>query len=60
MQELLSIAVGPRTDEELPTGSLIKTLLQRAGDTLACRKVRHTSKKEKKTEKTLGSRVTPV
>ncbi|XP_041809480.1 codanin-1 [Chelmon rostratus] len=38
MKELLSIAVGPRADEELPTGSQIKTLLQRVGDTLACRK----------------------
>ncbi|XP_045919243.1 codanin-1-like [Micropterus dolomieu] len=38
MKELLSIAVGPRTDEELPTGSQIKMLLQRVGDTLACRK----------------------
>ncbi|XP_051251227.1 codanin-1 [Dicentrarchus labrax] len=38
IKELLSIAVGPRTDEELPTASQIKTLLQRVGDTLACRK----------------------
>ncbi|CAK6965964.1 codanin-1 [Scomber scombrus] len=38
MKELLSIAVGPRTDEELPTDSQIRTLLQRVGDTLACRK----------------------
>lgn len=38
MKELLSIAVGPRTDQELPTGSQIKTLLQRVGETLACRK----------------------
>ncbi|GAA6223312.1 codanin-1 [Lates japonicus] len=38
MKEWLSIAVGPRTDEELPTGSQLITLLQRVGDTLACRK----------------------
>ncbi|XP_034714445.1 codanin-1 isoform X2 [Etheostoma cragini] len=38
MKELLSIAVGPRTDEELLSGSQLKTLLQRVGDTLACRK----------------------
>ncbi|XP_070836142.1 codanin-1 [Chaetodon trifascialis] len=38
MKELLSVAVGPRADEELPTGSQIKTLLRRVGDTLACRK----------------------
>ncbi|XP_056250211.1 codanin-1 [Seriola aureovittata] len=38
MKEFLSIAVGPRTDEELPTGSQLQTLLQRVGDTLACRK----------------------
>ncbi|KAM3594797.1 uncharacterized protein V6R79_014388 [Siganus canaliculatus] len=38
MKELLSIAVGPRTVEELPTGSQIKTLLQKVGVTLACRK----------------------
>ncbi|XP_039993857.1 codanin-1 isoform X2 [Xiphias gladius] len=38
MKELLSIAVGPRTDEELPTDSQLKTLLQRVGDTLTCRK----------------------
>ncbi|XP_041669241.1 codanin-1 isoform X2 [Cheilinus undulatus] len=38
MKELLSVAVGPRTDEELPTGSQINTLLQRVGETLACRK----------------------
>ncbi|XP_070776461.1 codanin-1 [Enoplosus armatus] len=38
MKELLSIAVGPRTEEELPTCSLVKTLLQRVGETLACRK----------------------
>ncbi|XP_054469557.1 codanin-1 [Anoplopoma fimbria] len=38
MKELLSIAVGPRTNDELLTGSQVKTLLQRVGDTLACRK----------------------
>ncbi|XP_029349400.1 codanin-1-like [Echeneis naucrates] len=38
IKELLSIAVGPRTDEELPTGFQLQTLLQRVGDTLACRK----------------------
>ncbi|KAG7510674.1 hypothetical protein JOB18_028145 [Solea senegalensis] len=38
LKELLSIAVGPRTDEELPTESELRTLLQRVGDTLACKK----------------------
>ncbi|XP_008275511.1 codanin-1 [Stegastes partitus] len=38
LKELLSIAVGPRTDEELPTVSELQTLLQRVGGTLACRK----------------------
>ncbi|XP_037652423.1 codanin-1 [Sebastes umbrosus] len=38
IKEFLSTAVGPRTDEELPTDSQLKTLLQRVGDTLACRK----------------------
>ncbi|XP_035024683.2 codanin-1 [Hippoglossus stenolepis] len=38
MKELLSIAVGPRTDGELPTDSQLKTLLHRVGDALACRK----------------------
>ncbi|KAM4723221.1 codanin-1 isoform 1-T1 [Anableps anableps] len=38
IKELLSIAVGPRTDEELPTGSQLKILLQRVGNTLECRK----------------------
>ncbi|XP_024139248.1 codanin-1 [Oryzias melastigma] len=38
MKELLSIAVGPRTEAELPAGSQIKALLHRARDTLACRK----------------------
>ncbi|XP_037550774.1 codanin-1 [Nematolebias whitei] len=39
IKELLSIAVGPRTDEELPTAPQLKSLLQRARDTLACKKV---------------------
>ncbi|XP_026165082.1 codanin-1 [Mastacembelus armatus] len=38
IKELLSIAVGPRDDGEMPTGSQLQTLLQRVGDTLACRK----------------------
>ncbi|KAK9533940.1 hypothetical protein VZT92_009026 [Zoarces viviparus] len=38
MKELLSIAVGPRSDEELLTGCQVTTLLQRVVDTLACRK----------------------
>ncbi|XP_072221144.1 codanin-1 isoform X1 [Leuresthes tenuis] len=38
IKELLSIAVGPRTDEELPTGSQLTALLRRVGGTLACRK----------------------
>ncbi|KAL6105341.1 cdan1 [Pungitius sinensis] len=38
MKEWLSIAVGPRTDEELLTGAQAKALLQRVADTLACRK----------------------
>ncbi|XP_028994327.1 codanin-1 [Betta splendens] len=38
LKELLSIAVGPRTDEELPTSSQVKILLQKVGDTLACKK----------------------
>uniref|UniRef100_A0A3P8P1P8 Codanin-1 C-terminal domain-containing protein n=2 Tax=Astatotilapia calliptera TaxID=8154 RepID=A0A3P8P1P8_ASTCA len=38
MKELLSIAVGPRTDKELPTGSQLLTLLQKVGETLSCRK----------------------
>lgn len=36
--------MGPRTDDELPTGSQIKTLLQRVGDTLVCKKVPETYK----------------
>ncbi|KAI4804849.1 hypothetical protein KUCAC02_026461 [Chaenocephalus aceratus] len=38
IKEWLSIAVGPMTEEELPTGPQLKTLLQTVGDTLACRK----------------------
>ncbi|XP_074548821.1 codanin-1 [Halichoeres trimaculatus] len=38
MKELLSVAVGPRTDEELPTGPQIQTLLHRVRETLVCRK----------------------
>uniref|UniRef100_A0A672J234 Codanin-1 C-terminal domain-containing protein n=1 Tax=Salarias fasciatus TaxID=181472 RepID=A0A672J234_SALFA len=38
-REVLSVAVGPRTDEELPTGSQLTALLQRVGGTLACRKL---------------------
>ena len=44
MQELLSIAVGPRTDGELPTDSQLRTLLHRVGDALACRKVHGTTR----------------
>ncbi|XP_068194538.1 codanin-1 [Antennarius striatus] len=38
MKELLSVAVGPRTDEELPTSAQIKFLLQRVREMLTCRK----------------------
>lgn len=38
MKEWLSIAVGPRTDKELPTVSQLTTLLRKVGETLACRK----------------------
>ncbi|KAM4625003.1 codanin-1 [Polymixia lowei] len=38
IKEVLSIAVGPKTDEELPTASHLKSLLESVGDTLACRK----------------------
>lgn len=38
IKELLSIAVGPRTDEELPTRSQLLILIQRVGATLSCRK----------------------
>ncbi|XP_047467930.1 codanin-1 [Mugil cephalus] len=38
IKEWLSIAVGPRTDKELPTDSQLETLLHRVGGTLACRK----------------------
>lgn len=42
MQELLSVAVGPRTEEELPATCQVEALLQRLGDTLVCRKVQKT------------------
>ncbi|CAL8284487.1 unnamed protein product [Lota lota] len=38
MKEVLSVGVGPRTDEELPTGYQLRSLLGKVGDTLACRK----------------------
>ncbi|XP_015259118.1 PREDICTED: codanin-1 isoform X1 [Cyprinodon variegatus] len=38
IKEILSIAVGPRTDEELPTGSQLRRQLQRVRNTLECRK----------------------
>lgn len=42
MQEMLSVAVGPRTQEELPTACQVEALLQRLRDTLVCRKVERT------------------
>ncbi|XP_061896934.1 codanin-1-like [Entelurus aequoreus] len=38
IKDWLSIAVGPRTDEELPSGSQLRKLFQQVGDTLACKK----------------------
>ncbi|KAM8833234.1 codanin-1 [Synchiropus picturatus] len=38
IKDVLSVAVGPRTDEELPTGSQLKVMIRSAGATLACRK----------------------
>ncbi|XP_056151832.1 codanin-1 isoform X2 [Lampris incognitus] len=38
MKEVLSIAVGPRAEEELPTGSRLQVMLDKVGDSLACRK----------------------
>ncbi|XP_008397384.1 codanin-1 isoform X1 [Poecilia reticulata] len=38
IKEMLSIAAGPRTDEELPTGPQLTALLQRVTNTLECRK----------------------
>uniref|UniRef100_A0A1A7YT42 Codanin 1 n=2 Tax=Iconisemion striatum TaxID=60296 RepID=A0A1A7YT42_9TELE len=38
IKELLSIAVGPRTDDDLPTSSHLRTLLHRVEGTLTCRK----------------------
>lgn len=42
MQEMLSVAVGPRTEEELPSACQVEALLQRLRDTLVCRKVEKT------------------
>ncbi|KAM9356166.1 codanin-1 [Pholidichthys leucotaenia] len=39
LKDVLSIAVGPRTDEELPTGLQLQALLKKVGATLACRKL---------------------
>lgn len=39
---MLSVAVGPRTDEELPGVCQLEALLQRLGEALACRKVQET------------------
>ncbi|XP_014871855.1 codanin-1 [Poecilia latipinna] len=38
IKEMLSVAAGPRADEELPTGPQLTTLLQRVANTLECRK----------------------
>nr|XP_057913563.1 codanin-1 isoform X2 [Doryrhamphus excisus] len=38
IKDLLSVAVGPRTDEELPRGSQLQRLFQQVGATLACKK----------------------
>ncbi|XP_077588033.1 codanin-1 isoform X1 [Stigmatopora nigra] len=38
IKDLLSVAAGPRTDDELPTGSQLQTLFRRVGDTLDCKK----------------------
>lgn len=38
MKEWLSIAVGPRTDKELPTVSQLSALLNKVGETLSCKK----------------------
>ncbi|XP_076013891.1 codanin-1 isoform X2 [Genypterus blacodes] len=38
IKELLSVAVGPRTDQEQATVPQLQALLQRVGDTLTCRK----------------------
>ncbi|XP_057716347.1 codanin-1 isoform X2 [Corythoichthys intestinalis] len=38
IKDLLSVAAGPRTDDELPSGFQLQTLFRRAGDTLVCKK----------------------
>ncbi|XP_077418569.1 codanin-1 isoform X2 [Vanacampus margaritifer] len=38
IKDMLSVAVGPRMDEELPSGSRLQTLFQRVRDTLVCKK----------------------
>ncbi|XP_061651342.1 codanin-1 isoform X1 [Phyllopteryx taeniolatus] len=38
IKDLLSVAAGPRMDEELPSGSQLQTLFWRVGDTLVCKK----------------------
>ncbi|XP_055016299.1 codanin-1 isoform X2 [Boleophthalmus pectinirostris] len=38
IKEWLSIAVGPRTDAELPTSPQLLTLLNKVGETLGCKK----------------------
>uniref|UniRef100_A0A3Q2Y327 Codanin 1 n=1 Tax=Hippocampus comes TaxID=109280 RepID=A0A3Q2Y327_HIPCM len=38
-KDLLSVAVGPRMDEELPSGSRLQTLFRNVRDTLVCKKV---------------------
>ncbi|XP_011613474.2 codanin-1 [Takifugu rubripes] len=38
LKEMLSVAVGPRTEEELPAACQVEALLQRLRDTLVCRK----------------------
>lgn len=42
VQEMLSVAVGPRTEEELPAACQVEALLQRLRDALVCRKVEKT------------------
>ncbi|XP_061700541.1 codanin-1 isoform X2 [Syngnathoides biaculeatus] len=38
IKDLLSVAAGPRADEELPSGALLQTLFRTARDTLVCKK----------------------
>ncbi|XP_019746088.1 codanin-1 [Hippocampus comes] len=38
LKDLLSVAVGPRMDEELPSGSRLQTLFRNVRDTLVCKK----------------------